>query len=262
MINYGLLDLGLVLFKISFSRSDTLTMAYKILLIEDNLEMQEAVRLVFMRECELTMAPTIKEARHLLEKFKFDLVLLDLSLPDGDGFKICTYIRQTESIRDTPVIFMSGRAEIEDKEMAFSIGADDYILKPVESRELRARVMARLQRTRQKKEEILVLGNLKFHVALQKVTVVNGVQEMNLDLTANEFKLLYHFVTRDGQVFSRDQLLSAIWGQNINLLERTVDTHVSHLRKKLSQVSADFEITPVRGIGYKCTLTSSIKKAA
>lgn len=237
-------------------------MAYKILLIEDNEEMQMAVSHVFKRECHLTMASSIKEARSHLEKVKFDLVLLDLSLPDGDGFKICTYIRQSESIRETPVIFLSGRNEIEDKEMAFSIGADDYIIKPVESRELRARVMARLERSRQKMEEILVLGNLKFYVALQKVTVINGTVETKLELTSNEFKLLYQFATHEDHVYSRNHLLTAIWGENIHLLERTIDTHVSNLRKKLGQAQAHYEIIPIRGIGYKWTLKISEKKSA
>ena len=237
-------------------------MAYQILLIEDNEEMQLAISQVFKRECQLTMASSIKLAREQLQKAKFDLVLLDLSLPDGEGFKICTYIRQTESLREIPVIFMTGRADIEDKEMAFSLGADDYILKPVQSRELRARVLSRIERTRQKREEILILGELKFHVALQKILVLKGTQEFNLDLTTNEFKLLYHFATHEEHIFSRDQLLTAIWGQNIHLLERTVDTHVSHLRKKLSRVQANYQIIPIRGVGYKYSRAISAKKAA
>jgi len=236
-------------------------MIYKVLFIEDSEEMQEAVGRALKKECSLTLASSNKAARIHLEQSEFDLVLLDLTLPDGDGFKICNYIRQRDLLRDLPIIFMSGRAEIEDKEMAFSIGADDYIVKPMSSRELRARVLGRLRRAHKIGESFSV-GNLKFDLPLQKVTILNGVLERALETTSLEFRILLYFARHEDHIFSRNQLLTAIWGENVHLLERTVDTHISHLRKKLKEAGSGLTIKPIHGSGYKLTTEKNIKKIA
>jgi two-component system, OmpR family, phosphate regulon response regulator PhoB len=237
-------------------------MAFRILFIEDSKEMAEAVSQTLKRECSFTIASSIKEAKACLEGACFDLVLLDLSLPDGEGFKICSHIRQSDSLRDIPIIFLTGREEIEDKEMAFAMGADDYIVKPVDSRELKARVVSRLQRVSRKAEESIFAGNLRLNVPLQQVAVGNGASETLLTCTPLEFKILYFLCKQEDRVFTRDQLISAAWGESVHLLDRTVDTHVSHLRKKLAAASSSHTINPVRGLGYRFSACAKSKKAS
>lgn len=223
--------------------------------------MQLAVAQTLRQDCALTFANSNKEAREQLEKNNFDLVLLDLTLPDGDGFKICNFIRKSATLHALPVIFITGRAEIEDKEMAFSIGADDYIVKPINNRELRARVLARLERTRASAEHFAT-GNLKFDLATQRVSTLNHDEEYTIETTFLEFRLLLYFAKHPDQVFSREQLLNAVWGESLHLFERTIDTHISHLRKKLAAAYAEFTIRSVRGSGYKLTLGKVSKRAA
>jgi two-component system, OmpR family, response regulator ResD len=236
-------------------------MKYKVLFLEDSTEIQSAVAMAFRKECVFTFAGMNREAQDTLEKEKFDLVLLDLTLPDGDGFKVCNFIRRSEALRDIPIIFLTGRDEIEDKEMAFSIGADDYIVKPVDMRELRARVLSRLKKVHERRETLTV-GDLKFDLARQRICVVREDGESVLETTSREFRILFHLAKREGQVFSRDQLLTEVWGENIHLLERTVDTHVSHLRKKLKEAGASITIKPVHGFGYKLASAKESKVKA
>jgi two-component system phosphate regulon response regulator PhoB len=164
-------------------------------------------------------------------------------------------------LRDLPIIFITGRSEIEDKEMAFSMGADDYIVKPMSTRELRARVLGRLRRA-QKVGENFTVGNLKFELPLQKVIILNGTLESSLDTTSLEFRILLYFAKHEDHIFSRNQLLTAVWGENVHLLERTVDTHISHLRKKLKEAGSDITIRPIHGSGYKLTTEKNIKKVS
>ena len=244
------------------SSADIVTMPFRILLIEDSKEMADAISQTLKRECTFTVAESIRGAKECLEKAKFELVLLDLTLPDGEGFKICNYIRQSESLRELPIVFLTGRGEIEDKEMAFAIGADDYIVKPFDSRELKARVISRLQKSSRKAEESIFAGNLRLNVPLQQVVVESGGVEAVLGCTPLEFKILYFLCKQEDRVFTRDQLISAAWGENVHLLDRTVDTHISHLRKKLASASSSHTIVPVRGLGYRFSVRPADKKAA
>lgn len=233
-------------------------MKKRILFLEDSEEMQAAVAEALKIECDFTFAKTNREACDELKRGAFDLVLLDLTLPDGDGFKICNLIRQTDSLKEVPVIFITGRAEIEDKELAFSIGADDYIVKPIGTRELRARVLSKLHKARVA-GEIFIREDLKFDIPRQRVSVFPFAEDVVLETTSREFKILLFLAKHEDHVFSRDQLLNQIWGENVHLLERTVDTHISHLRKKLKKAGSQLEIRPVHGFGYKLVFKKEVK---
>lgn len=237
-------------------------MLYRILIIEDSDEMQLAVSQALKQECDCTIAKSNREARALLEKAEFDLVLLDLTLPDGDGFKICNFVRQTESLKGLPIIFLTGRAEIEDKEMAFSIGADDYLVKPLTGRELKARVLGRVRRERSKVEGSFSIGNIRLNFSMQTAVVSDPGGEKALETTPLEFKVLSYFSRNEDHILSRDQILTAVWGENVHLLERTVDAHISHIRKKLQRAGADYTIQPVHGFGYKFCANKKSKKSA
>jgi two-component system, OmpR family, phosphate regulon response regulator PhoB len=234
----------------------------KILLVDDEILLSELVTDLLGGDYLVSTAATLKAGRRELENSPFDLVLLDLTLPDGDGFKLCSWMQERASLRDIPVIFLTGRSDVEDKILAFSVGADDYIVKPFEPRELKARVRSRLQKmnNRKDKDEVFQKENLRFHVLQQKVFLNTEGHDVHLNLTPLEFRCLLFFARHEDHVLSRDQLLSAAWGEQVNVLDRTVDAHVSNLRKKLE--GSPFTIRAVHKVGYKFVRALSMPKAA
>ena len=222
----------------------------RILLIEDTIESQRVVELALASEAVVIVAPTVFEARMQLERNQFDLILLDVMLPDSDGFKFCAALQNSERTKDIPVIFLSGKTGLEDRVLGYSLGAEDYISKPFAPIELRARVEARLRkvRGRKEKEEVFRKGDLLFDVPFQRFTILDGKQEARIELTPHEFKLLLYLARHEDRVFSRDQLMTAVWGENIHIMDRVVDVHMSNLRKKISDSS--YAIKTIHGVGY------------
>ncbi len=235
--------------KIQATRKEV--MVHRILLVEDNVEAQQMIPKILASSCSVTIASTLKEGFELINRQSFDLILLDVTLPDGTGFKLCTHVKERDDRSEIPVIFLTGSFDIEDKVMAFSLGAEDYILKPFNSRELRARVFARLDRFEKsrKKNDTLVKGDLRFALLSQRVCLTTQTSGADLPLTPLEFKLLLYFLRHEDHVLSRDQIITAVWGHNVHILDRTIDTHISNLRKKLGpSVCA---IKSVHGEGYR-----------
>ncbi len=228
-------------------------MSNRILLVEDNPELQLTIE-SSLREFAITTASSLSEATAALARERFDLVILDVSLPDGDGFEFCANQRALSS-GEIPLIFMTSKTSISDKLYGFSLGAEDYITKPFDPMELKARVTARIRsRTLLSRNTAnFQIGDLRFDLAAQRLALAAEGRETKIDLTPLEFKLLLHFAHNSAQVMSRTQLVHAIWGNDVNVSDRTVDTHVSHLRKKLGQTGC--EIQPVYGQGYRFILT-------
>lgn len=226
---------------------------HRILIVEDNLEVQQAIPKALGASCSFEFASTLKEAFERVDRSDFDLILLDVDLPDGEGFKLCAHLKQQERESDIPVIFLTGDSDIQDKVMAFSLGADDYILKPFDARELRARVFARLERSAKTKEKssAFVKGDLCFALLSQRVTVSSEQGALELPLTPLEFRLLLYFAQHEDHVLTRDQIISAVWGGNIHVLDRTIDSHISNLRKQIA--SSACAIKSVYGEGYRFT---------
>ena len=222
----------------------------RILLVEDDPDTQNLVNVIIGASHRVVCCGTVKAAREQLARGAFDLILLDVTLPDGDGFRFCSEIKSETSTAHIPVLFLTGRSDISDKELGFSLGADDYLIKPFEPRELRARVEARLRRAKlaEGKEEILRRGNITFHLSLQKVFITVGGIEEALELTPLEYRLLLFFARHEDQVHSRDHLITTIWSDGLNVLDRTVDAHISNLRKKIA--TSQFTIKSVYGVGY------------
>ncbi len=178
-----------------------------------------------------------------------DVLILDLMLPDMDGLEICKMLRSNPSTAKLPIIILTAKIEETDKIVGLELGADDYITKPFSPRELIARVKAVLRRTAEEeitKEEILKVGD-KIVIDVNKMEVY--VEGKKVDLTLTEFKILKHLAKKPGWVFSREQLLDAIWGVKKSVIDRTVDVHIKKLRDKLGK--AGKLIKSVRGMGYK-----------
>jgi two-component system, OmpR family, phosphate regulon response regulator PhoB len=192
-----------------------------------------------------------EESFPLLENSSFDLVILDIMLPQMDGFEVCKRIRQNPRLVSLPIIMLSARGEEIDRVVGLELGADDYMVKPFSPRELTLRARAVIKRGQGKAsaestvDEILVAEKLKLDVSRHKVTV--GSKEVNL--TAMEFKLLETLMRRRGRVQNRDQLLNDVWDLDAEVTTRTIDTHVKRLRQKLGKMGQFIET--VRGHGYR-----------
>jgi two-component system phosphate regulon response regulator PhoB len=177
-----------------------------------------------------------------------DLVLLDLMLPDISGTEVCRVLRQQESTRDVPIVMVTAKGEEVDRVVGFELGADDYVVKPYSVRELMLRVRAVLKRGRPTALDAnarTVFGSLVVDTEAHRV----WVNDEDIVLTALEFKLLVTFLGRRGRVQSRDRLLDDVWGYQVAITTRTVDTHVKRLREKLG--AAGHYIETVRGVGYR-----------
>lgn len=223
----------------------------RILLVDDALDDQRIVASVLSKAHQVVIASTLAEGRLRISETDFDLILLDVQLPDGEGFALCEELQSDERTRAIPIIFLTVRSATSDKVLAFSLGAEDYISKPFDPIELQARVEARIRKSGQHltRELLLQLGQLKISISKQKVYLKGEAGELLLDLTPLEFKLLFYFARHEEHVFSREQLLAAVWADKVNVLDRTVDMHVSNLRKKLGPSS--WTIRSVHGVGYR-----------
>jgi DNA-binding response OmpR family regulator len=222
------------------------------LLIVDDCETHHLVMAgAFERTFEVTGARTLADAERALDRADYALILLDVNLPDGDGFSFYAKLRAKPHTAHTPVIFVTANDSASGEIMGFSLGAEDYIVKPVEPLRLRSRVEARLNRLASKQERDLTLqkGDLRLSVSQQKVTLSKGGVESPLALTPVEFKLLFHFLRNEGHVFSRAQLLNTVWGNATDVYERTVDMHISKLRRKIE--ASEFKLSAVHGLGYR-----------
>lgn len=182
-----------------------------------------------------------------LESTTPDFVILDLMLPDADGFEICKYIKKQDHLSSIPLIMLTARGEEMDRILGLELGADDYVTKPFSAKELVARVKAVLRRlpTQELTGKIDVGGILSIDAAKHEVLL----EEQKISLTSTEFKILKLLAEKKGWVFTRDQILDHLWGQEKAVVDRTVDVHIKHLREKLGR-AAKF-IKNIHGVGYK-----------
>jgi DNA-binding response OmpR family regulator len=193
-----------------------------------------------------TIAATGPDALRLARGEPFDLILLDVMLPGKDGFEVCRELRR-EGHR-TPIIVLTARIHDAEKVMGLDLGADDYLTKPFNPRELRARIRAVLRRTKAEPHEVFQFGATTVDFARCEVTCNGGV----VDLTALEFRLLSAFIRNKGRVLTRDQLIDAAWGAGVALNDRVVDNHIVSLRRKLeADPSRPRHLINVRGLGYR-----------
>lgn len=216
-----------------------------ILVVDDEQNIVELAKLYLQNEgYRVEVAGDGAEALKKIEALRPALVVLDLMLPEVDGWEVCRQVRATSS---TPIIMLTARDDDVDKIVGLELGADDYMTKPFNPRELVARVKAVLRRTTEpsRSERVLHIGPLAIDPARREATV-GGVA---LNLRAKEFDLLYTLAEHRGLVLSRDQLLDQVWGYDFLGESRTVDVHVARLREKLAEGGVTIET--VWGIGYK-----------
>lgn len=222
----------------------------KILVVDDEKKLVKLVKAYLEKEgYYVVTAYDGDTALELFESESPDLVVLDIMLPGIDGLAFCSTVRARSR---TPIIMLSARSEETDRVIGLELGADDYVTKPFSPRELVARVRAVLRRTivteEVRREPVMTRGPMLVDPAMHMVTVDGN----ELPLTSTEFAILISIARRPGQVFSRSQLLSLAQGEYYEGYERTVDTHIKNIRKKLNEKADEWEfIETVHGVGYR-----------
>jgi two-component system phosphate regulon response regulator PhoB len=224
-------------------------MARKILVVDDEAPIREMIGFVLSGAgFDYVEAGNADSAEEILLREQPDLILLDWMMPGRSGIDFARQLRRDESTRAIPVIMLTARGEEDDKVRGLNTGADDYITKPFAGSELVARIEAVLRRVRpDASEEPLRVGDLVLDPASHRVFA----REEALTLGPTEFRLLQVFMSRPDRAYTRSQLLDLVWGYNLNVGERTVDMHVSNLRKALDTHDLGHMVQTVRGIGYR-----------
>jgi DNA-binding response OmpR family regulator len=225
----------------------------RILLIEDDERIVELID-IHLKDifCESTKAFSGEKGLHYALNKKFDLIILDIMLPDMNGVEICRNIRAERN--NTPIMMLTARSEEIDKVIGFETGADDYLTKPFSIRELIVRIKAVLRRTEnnsnQSSDAIITRGSLSVDTAKRKVML----NDIKVELTPTEFDLLRLFITNPGRSYSRESLLNTIWGYEFNGYEHTVNSHINRLRAKIEpDLSNPKFILTTWGVGYRFT---------
>ena len=224
----------------------------KILIVDDDNNIAELISLYLTKECyDTKIVNDGEQALIAFEHYKPNMLLLDLMLPGIDGYQVCREIRAKS---DVPIIMLSAKGEVFDKVLGLELGADDYILKPFDSKELVARVKAVLRRFQPAKPEAYASVDIKcveypgLIVNLSNYSVTYDGQQ--IDMPPKELELLYFLASSPNQVFTREQLLDNIWGYEYVGDTRTVDVHAKRLREKIKD-KPTWRIATVWGIGYK-----------
>jgi two-component system phosphate regulon response regulator PhoB len=230
-----------------------------ILVIEDDQDIRDMICLSLSQADYQTYGCTdVKSAKKSIEQIKPDCLIVDWMLPDSSGIELIRWLRRHDRFKQIPAIMLTARSEEADKIAGLDSGADDYMTKPLSLRELHARVKALLRRPAVYEEQSsnLIVGPIQLNTETHEVTINQQI----VDLTKTEYKLLKFFTINQGKVFTRDQILDAVWGMNAYLGDRTVDVHILRLRKILKRYTLEKLIITVRGAGYRFSTKPNRKK--
>lgn len=219
-----------------------------VLVVEDQKDNYLLIKQAVGAEHSVKWVSSISEAEKVFDD-GVDLALIDIGLPDGEGYQFCQWIRHRERNGQVPVIFVSARDTMESRTTGFTIGGDDFVGKPFNLAELKARIESKLRRRQMEKSAILVCNGIVADLKSQKAQIVENGETTELNLTPIEFKILNYFLDSVDQVLAREEIHERIWGKNVYVYGRSVDTHVSKLRRKLLDKSD--MIQSVHGVGYR-----------
>ncbi|MGF9909156.1 response regulator transcription factor [Brevibacillus porteri] len=220
-------------------------MKLTILIADDDPHVRELLRFYLAKEGYHVLACVDgNEASQLLEQESVQLAIVDVMMPGKNGWELCREIRE---FYDLPVIMLTAKGEVRDKEKGFLAGTDDYLTKPFEPTELLYRIKALLRRYQMVSKQIIVMND----TVIDRISHVVKVKEELIHLPLKEFELLAQLASFPDRIFTRDQLLELVWGGDTESDSRTIDVHIKRLREKFTEKTNDFVITTVRGLGYK-----------
>ncbi|WP_239614567.1 response regulator transcription factor [Cohnella mopanensis] len=222
----------------------------KILVVDDDPHIRELVKVFLQQEgLEVLEATNGVHALQLLETTTADLVILDIMMPQMDGWELCRELREHYEL---PLLMLTAKGETAQKLKGFQLGTDDYMVKPFEPVELVARVKALLKRYRISVSQNVTIGSLQ----LNRQTFTLLADDQSITIPLKEFELLFKLASYPGKTFSREQLIEQIWGYDYEGDERTVDVHIKRLRERFPDGQFGFRITTIRGLGYRLEVTS------
>ena len=225
-------------------------MARNILVVEDDRNISDLIQMYLVKEgFEVRIAADGGKAIAEFQKSAPDLILLDIMLPVMDGWAVCAKIRETSKV---PIIMLTAKSEVFDRIQGLEMGADDYIVKPFEMKELLARINAVLRRTEIPVDTSKILRFDKLTINLDAYELI--VDGKKIDTPPKELELLYHLAATPNRVYTRNQLLDEVWGFDYFGDSRTVDVHIKRLREKIETVSDQWALKTVWGVGYKFEL--------
>ncbi|MDQ3194240.1 MAG: response regulator transcription factor [Bacteroidota bacterium] len=228
-------------------------MKKKVLVVDDEKDIVDILKYNLERENEFEVytAKDGKDALELIEHVTPDLILLDIMMPEVNGFEVCKQLKNNPETAKIPVIFLTAKENEIDEILGLEIGADDYISKPISPRKVLARIKSVIRRTSSDYEKPLKLeDNIKFrNLEIDSSSHSVRINEREVFFPKKEFQLLHFLLSNRGKVYSREILLNQIWGENIYVVDRTVDVHVAKVREKLGEYS-DY-IETIKGLGYR-----------
>ncbi|MBO4693564.1 MAG: response regulator transcription factor [Clostridia bacterium] len=221
----------------------------KILIVDDDSNICELLRMYLQKDgFDTAIASDGEQAVELAARYNPDLILLDIMMPRLDGWQVCRAVRKTSEV---PIIMITAKGEVFDKILGLELGADDYISKPFDSKEVIARIKAVLRRSSEKLKNNAI-KEVRFDKLVINLTNYElAVDGKRIDTPPKELELIFHLASNPNRVYTRDQLLDEVWGFDYYGDSRTVDVHVKRLREKLENVSDKWSLKTVWGVGYK-----------
>lgn len=225
-------------------------MSAKILIVDDERDILELLKYNLTRNGYSVF--TAENGKVALEKLSLnpDLVILDVMMPIMDGFEVCSKIKSFEKYKNTPIIFLTAKTSEADEIKGLSLGANDFIQKPIAINKIIARVKANLRTYHERNESLLRSGELSvgpIEISREKYSVL--VDKKPIELARKEFEILFLLAANNGSVFNRERILNEVWGSDVFVVERTVDVHLLNIRKKLGDYSTLIET--IKGVGYR-----------
>jgi two-component system OmpR family response regulator len=217
----------------------------RILIVDDDPHIRELSK-VFLKNngFEVVEASDGKDALSKLDSVKVDLFIIDIMMPNMDGWELCRELREAY---DLPILMLTAKGETSQKIKGFELGTDDYLVKPFEPMEMVMRVKALLNRYRISASQTVQAGDLTMDRKIYQVTVKDKI----ITLPLKEFELLFKLASYPGRTFSREQLIEDVWGYDFHGNDRTLDVHINRLRERFPEDQHSFKITTIRGLGYR-----------
>lgn len=231
----------------------------KILVIEDNKDFQFLIQTALSGDYKVVCSDNGRQGVELAQEVKPDLIILDISLGEMDGFEVCHLLKNNKETSQIPIIFLSSRNDTHSKVMGFDLGAEDFLEKPFEASELKARVRVRLKQSQSRRENLS-----SFEVPGMRIDFVGHrvfIEEKQVLFSALEFKLLSYFVRHPDRVLSREKILNSVWGVDTFVTDRVVDSHIRSIRKKLGSYKDHIESIYGEGYRFNPSPSSSVKRS-
>ena len=219
----------------------------KVLIVEDDTILSDTIKQCIEKKYNVEQAYDGYEGYMFAKENIYDVIILDLMMPEMNGYELIKSLREAKY--EIPILIITAKEDIEDKKQGFTLGADDYMVKPINIDELILRVKSLLKRTNQASEKIIKIGDVQLNYDTMEIKK----KDKKYQLTQKEFYLLYKLLSTPDTIFKRQELIEEIWGLENDSDFRTVDVHIKRIREKLEEIN-EFEIVTIRGIGYKAII--------